>query len=143
MPCLAHSTALSGSNTTCPDTAPGDAGNPFATGTAFALGSILGYSSCSTCSGDTFNIASSFVSIPSLAISTAVFTLASGVILALRVCRKYSFPLSTVNSMSCTSLFSFSKTLAALYSWSYSSGNFFWNSSMLIGVLIPATTSSP
>ena len=66
--------ASSDEKTTFPDAAPGEAGNPFATTVNFALGSNIGWSSWSRCSGSIRATASSFVINPSLTISTAVLT---------------------------------------------------------------------
>ena len=89
-----------------PHAAPGDAGNPFATILASFKPSDAkaGWSNVSNCLGSTFNIASSLVNIPSSTKSTAIFKAAWAVLLPFLVWRKYNFPSSIVNSMSCISL---------------------------------------
>ena len=102
--------ARSGSITTTPETAPGEAPTPSAsrrpsfTAAAFASVTKCGISTAETSPASTRPSACSCVSTPSPASSTAIRTAAAAVRLAERVCRMYSFPRSTVNSMSCTSL---------------------------------------
>ncbi len=77
LPWRVHSTASSAVNTTCPDAAPGDAGNPFvAVGSAFhSFGSKIGASNCDSASGSTMSNASfgvtNFSATRSVAITTA------------------------------------------------------------------------
>ena len=100
----------SGSITTTPDAAPGDAPTPSASrrpsliAAVFASATKCGIRTAETSPASTRPSACSCVSTPSPASSTAIRTAADAVRLAERVCRMYSFPRSTVNSMSCTSL---------------------------------------
>ena len=86
LPCLPHATAVSASNTAPPEAAPGDAGTPLASGETFAAGSTRGNRSCSSCRGSMRATASFLVIRRSLTMSTAMFTAASPVRLAERVC---------------------------------------------------------
>jgi len=103
LPALPHSTAVSASNTAPPEAAPGDAGTPLASGWSLAFGSTRGNSSCSSWRGSMRATASLFVISRSATMSTAMFTAASPVRLAERVCSIQSLPRSIVNSRSCTS----------------------------------------
>ena len=68
---------------------------------------------------------------------------ARGALLALLTCKKYSFPFSIVNSISCISLKYSSSFLEILDNYSYMLGNPLFSSEISAGVLVPATTSSP
>ena len=78
LPWLAHSTAWSAVNTTCPQAAPGEAGSPrVATGMPFhSFGSKPGASSCDSASGSTSSSASFGVISRSLTRSVAMITAA-------------------------------------------------------------------
>ena len=108
-PASARSTARSGSITTMPEAAPGDAPTPWAsslpssTAWAFASGTKRGISTCVTSSAAIRPSASLSLRTPSWTRSTAMRTAAGAVRLAVRVWRMKSTPRSTVNSMSCTS----------------------------------------
>ena len=101
--CLTASSAV---NTTLPVAAPGEAAKPFAiTFAAFSFSSLnTGCNNCSNWFGSTLKTASFSVIMPSFTKSTAILKAAVAVLLPFLVCKKYNFPLSIVNSMSCISL---------------------------------------
>ena len=104
-PFLCHSSASSAVNTIRPVAPPGPAGSPFVRILAdfSASESNIGCKSSSNCSGFTRNKPASFVIIPSLAISTAIFIAADPFLLPTLVWSIQSFPSCIVNSMSCIS----------------------------------------
>ena len=85
-PCFAISSARPASKTALPYAAPGEAASPVAMISTLAAGSMRRWSSWSTCDGSTRRTASWRVISRSRAMSTAIFTAAAAVRLALRVC---------------------------------------------------------
>ncbi len=91
-PASCRRTASSAVNTTRPLAAPGDAGNPLANTVSSAIGSIIGCSNWSICSGATRMTASRSSKSPSCTMSTAMRTAAGAVRFAERVCSRYKRP---------------------------------------------------
>ena len=89
-----------------PVPAPGPAGKPEAIGVALSNSDLtkLGNNNLSNDNASIRHTASSSVIKPSSTKSQAIFKAAAGVLLPLRVCKKYNLPSSTVNSISCISL---------------------------------------
>jgi hypothetical protein len=102
-PSAAACTASAAVNTSSPDAAPGEAATPDASTSYSAAGSKVGCSNASSVSGSMVAIACSRSSSSSSTASTANRTAACAGRLALRVCSMYSWPSSTVNSVSCMS----------------------------------------
>ena len=84
-PALPRSSAVSASSTTAPQAAPGEAFSPRAATSSCADGSIIGWSSWSSCAGSIRATASSREIRPSSTIETAAFSAAAAVRLAERV----------------------------------------------------------
>ena len=89
-----------------PVPAPGPAGKPLAIGVALSKEALtkLGNNNLSNDNASIRQTASSVVIKPSSTKSHAIFKAAAGVLLPLRVCKKYRVPSYTVNSISCISL---------------------------------------
>jgi hypothetical protein len=88
-----------------PVPAPGPAAKPLAIGLALANSSLSnpGSKSLSNVKASILQTASFSSITPSSTKSQAIFKLAAGVLLPLRVYKKYKTPSSTVNSISCIS----------------------------------------
>ena len=99
------SSASLAENANLPVPAPGPAGNPLVIGLCFAKSSLskFGSNNLSNETGSILKTASSSLINPSSTMSQAIFNAAAGVLLPLRVCKKYNLPSSTVNSISCIS----------------------------------------
>ena len=104
-PCACLASASSAVKASLPVPAPGPAARPLAIGFAFfnSFLSNSGSNNLSKVVASILKTASSFVINPSSTKSQAIFNAAAGVLLPLRVCKKYNLPSSTVNSISCIS----------------------------------------
>ncbi len=141
--------AVSGSNTSTPDAAPGDTLRPLpirSPRAAAALRAATANCGCrnqSTCSGVTRCTASARVMRRSFASATAMRTAACAVRLASRVCSIHSLPRSTVNSTSCTSRQWRSSVAHTRTSSPHTRGIACARVAIRCVTRVPATTSSP
>ena len=99
-PCSFQVTASSAEKTIWPAAAPGEALSPLHATATRSLGSMRAWKSWSSDCALTMPTARRLSMSPSSTRSRAIFTAASAVRFALRVCSMKSFPRSTVNSRS-------------------------------------------